>query len=131
MAFQCILVTPEQQTLDAKVVQTIIPAHDGMVGIMTDRAPLMAKLGTGPMRVDLADGRKAYYFIDGGFAEMKDNKLTILTNEAKTASEIDFEAARAAEAEALARKITSEKSFDERQHMLQRARGLQQMADLK
>ena len=44
MAFQCIIVTPEQQVLDESVTQAIIPAHDGLLGILTDRAPLLAKL---------------------------------------------------------------------------------------
>ena len=38
MAFRCVVVTPEQQTMDeAAVTQAIIPAHDGLIGIQTDR----------------------------------------------------------------------------------------------
>ncbi|HEY8666458.1 MAG TPA: ATP synthase F1 subunit epsilon [Tepidisphaeraceae bacterium] len=128
MAFQCVVVTPEQQTLDETISQAILPAHDGLIGIMTDRAPLLVKLGLGPLRIDLANGQKRHYFIDGGVAQMKDNKLTILTNEATPASEIDAEAARAEYAEALARRITDEKTAKDREHQLQRARALQTIA---
>src|SRR5437764_7519130 len=106
MAFQCTVVTPEQQAFDASITQAILPAHDGLVGILTDRAPLLVKLGTGPLRVDLAGGSRRYYFVDGGVAQMKDNRLTILTNEATAAGEIDAEAARAEYAEAAARRAT-------------------------
>ena len=47
MSFQCTVVTPEEQAFDAQVTQAILPAHDGLVGILTDRAPLLVKLGTG------------------------------------------------------------------------------------
>ena len=44
MAFRCVLVTPELQVLDESVTHAIIPAEDGWLGILTDRAPLLAKL---------------------------------------------------------------------------------------
>src|SRR5688500_15321883 len=95
MAFQCTVVTPEQQAFDGSVTQAIVPAHDGLIGILTDRAPLLVKLGTGPLRLDLAGGQKRFFFVDGGVAQMKDNRLTILSTEAVPASEVDAEAARA------------------------------------
>ena len=53
MSFQCTVVTPEQQVLDETVTQAILPAHDGQIGILTDRAPLLVKLGVGPLRLDV------------------------------------------------------------------------------
>jgi hypothetical protein len=47
---------------------------------------------------------------------------------ATPASEIDAEAARAEEAEAAARRITDEKSFEQRQRRLQAARAKQELA---
>ena len=122
MAFNCVIVTPEQQVLDEQITQAIVPAHDGLIGILTDRAPLLVKLGIGPLRIDLPGNQKRYFFVEGGIAQVKENKLTILTNDATPASELDAEAARAEYAEATARRITDEKSFDERQRGLQRAR---------
>src|SRR5437588_12841223 len=103
MAFQCVVVTPEQQLIDEPITQAIVPGHDGLVGILTDRAPLLMKLGIGALRIDRAGGAKSYYFVDGGVAQMKDNRLTILTTEAIASAELDAEAARAEDAEATAR----------------------------
>jgi F-type H+-transporting ATPase subunit epsilon len=86
MAFSCIVVTPEQQLLDESLTQAIIPADDGMLGILTHRAPLLAKLGKGPLRLDLASGQKRLFQIEGGIAQMKNNKLTILTRAAAETS---------------------------------------------
>ncbi|MGA3068084.1 MAG: hypothetical protein ABSF29_14665 [Tepidisphaeraceae bacterium] len=82
MAFQCVLVTPEQQLVDESLTQAIIPAEDGLLGILTHRAPLLAKLGKGPLRLDLASGQKKLFRIEGGIAQMRDNRLTILTHTA-------------------------------------------------
>lgn len=128
MSFQCIVVTPEQQALDESITQAIVPGHDGLIGILTDRAPLLAKLGVGPLRVDLVNGQKRYFFISGGVAQMKDNRLTILSTQAIPASEIDAEAARAEYAEAAARRITDDKSFEERDVGLRAARAKQELA---
>ncbi|HZN63884.1 MAG TPA: ATP synthase F1 subunit epsilon, partial [Tepidisphaeraceae bacterium] len=102
MSFRCVVVTPEAQVLDESVSQAILPAHDGLVGVLTGRAPLLVKLGLGPLRVDLVGGQRQYFYVEGGVAQMKDNRLTVLTNEATPADEIDAEAARAEYAEAAA-----------------------------
>jgi len=128
MSFQCTVVTPEQQSFDQTVTQAILPAHDGQIGILTDRAPLLVKLGQGPLRLDLASGGRQLFYIEGGVAQMKDNRLTILTNEALRPEEITRETARAELAEATARRITDQKSFDDRQRRLARARALEELA---
>jgi F-type H+-transporting ATPase subunit epsilon len=119
MAFQCIVVTPEQQVLDESIVQAIVPGHDGKVGILTGRAPLLMKLGLGEMRLDLANGQKRTYYVEGGVAQMKDDKLT---------SQIDATSARAELAEAEARRITDPDSFEQRQKSVARARARIEMA---
>jgi len=129
MAFQCVIVTPEQQVLDERVEQVILPAFDGLIGILTDRAPMLAKLGMGPLRIDAAaGGQTRTFFIDGGIAQMKDNRLTVLTNEATPIGDLDAEAARAEFAEATARRATDEKTAQDREHQLRRARMKQQLA---
>jgi F-type H+-transporting ATPase subunit epsilon len=128
MPFRCVIVTPEQQVLDESLEQAILPAHDGLIGILTDRAPLLVRLGQGPLRVDVANGQSRNFYVEGGVAQMKDNRLTILTSEATPASEIDAEAARAEYNEAVARRITDQHSFEDRQRHIARARAKQQMA---
>jgi len=122
MAFQCVLVTPEQQVLDETITQAIMPAHDGQIGILTGRSPLLVKLGTGTLRVDLSGGQQRFFVVDGGVAQMKENKLTILSTDAAPAGAINAETARAELAEAEARKPTDTKSAQDRQHQMARAK---------
>src|SRR3954449_1534576 len=100
MAFQCVVVTPEQQVLDESVRQAILPAHDGQIGILTDRAPLLVKLGQGTLQLDSAAGTSGgrgsrKFYVEGGIAQMKDNKLTVLTQMAVPAEQINADSARA------------------------------------
>jgi F-type H+-transporting ATPase subunit epsilon len=128
MAFQCIVVTPEQQVLDEQIIQAIIPGHDGKVGILTDRAPLLLKLGQGEMRLDLPSGQRQTFYVEGGVAQMKDNKLTILTTEATPAANINAESARAELAEAQAAKPTDPAGMEQRDKSLSRARARVELA---
>jgi F-type H+-transporting ATPase subunit epsilon len=129
MPFRCTVVTPDRQVLDETVTQAIVPGKDGKVGILTDRAPLLMKLGQGELRLDLSGGQHRSFYVQGGVAQVKDNKLTILTEEATPAAEIDLESARAELAEAEARKIPDQAAFDQRQKMLARARARIEMAE--
>ena len=129
MPFQCVIVTPEQQVLDASLKQAILPAHDGLMGILSDHAPLLVKLGTGPLQVDPSGGGASMiYFVDGGVAEMKDNRLTVLTGEATPASELSADTAKAEYAEASARQSTDAISAKDRQRRMERARVKQRIA---
>jgi F-type H+-transporting ATPase subunit epsilon len=128
MAFQCVVVTPEEQALEETASQVILPAWDGEIGILTSRAPLLVKLGVGVLRVDLASGPSRKFVIDGGIAQMKDDRLTILTNQALAPEDIDPATARAQYAEAEARIPTDTKTREERTHQMRLARAQQDLA---
>lgn len=122
--FRCTIVTPESPILDEEARYVSFPAWDGQIGILPGRAPLLAKLGAGPMRVDLASGESRTWFVAGGFAQMKDNKLSVLSDEAKPAGDIDRAAAETALRDARALRGISPVETDRKQRELDRARGL-------
>ncbi|MBV8782214.1 MAG: F0F1 ATP synthase subunit epsilon [Phycisphaerae bacterium] len=126
MSFKCLVITPEQQVMDQTVTQVILPAYDGLIGIQTGRSPLLVKLGVGEMRVSTGS-KDEVYLVDGGVAQMNHNVLTVLTQSATPAAELSGTDANAALAEATARRITDEKSFESRQHDLERARATQRI----
>lgn len=128
MSFHCSIVTPEEQAFDAQVTQAIIPAHDGLLGILDSRAPLLVRLGIGPLRLDLPGGTKRYFFLNGGVAQMRDNNLSIVTGQAVPAEELDYESAQAEYAEAAARRTTDDASAEQRQREMDAARVKQSLA---
>lgn len=121
MAFTCVVVTPERQVFSQQVTGAILPAHDGEIGILTNRAPLLTKLGMGRLVLHGLGGRDTVLFIAGGIAQMRENELTILTDEACLPAEIDPQATRAELAEATAMAITDDLSFQTRQNRMRRA----------
>lgn len=122
--FRCTLVTPESQVLDEEVTHVTVPAWDGQIGFLPGRAPLLAKLGYGIMRMDLAQGGRRFFYIGEGFAQMKGNQLTVLTEEAQPPESIDPAEAEAALKEAQARVAGNEQEAMARDRARARARAL-------
>lgn len=119
--FDLAVITPERAVLRSPATFVAIPAWDGEIGILADRAPLLVKLGVGWLRADTPEGRKAY-LIAGGFAQVVDNKVSVLTEHAQAPGEIDPKAARRDLEEAKALPITDDASFEARQRALAVAR---------
>src|SRR6185295_19537945 len=94
MSFNCVIVTPEQKLLDEKVSQVILPAHDGEMGILTGRAPILVKLGIGRLRADVSGGHSHAYYVEGGVAQMRGDKLTIITDNAIPVSDLNAATAK-------------------------------------
>lgn len=126
-AFTCTLVTPEAQVFEKDVTAAVVPAHDGQVGILHDRAPLLTKLGYGRLSLTLEDGEQEAYFVGGGFAQVKGNVVTLLTDEAIPAEDLDAEQAKTALDEATAMPTGNAMEQARRQIELERARGMIQM----
>ena len=126
--FHCSVVTPERAVLEREAVSFVaLPTHDGEVGVMQSRAPLLCRLGIGELRVE-EDGTTTSFYIDGGFAQMVDNRLTVLTEKALRRDALAPEMAERAKSEAEGMSAIDEASFEERQKTLQRARILRRMS---
>ncbi len=91
---QCVVVTPEKALLDVRADSVSIPMYDGEVGVLPGRAPLIGRLGTGALRIRKG-GETQVVFVDGGFAQVRDNVVSILTSRARKKEDIKPDAARA------------------------------------
>ncbi len=119
--FSCSVVTPERVVLEAEARFAALPAHDGEIGILRDRAPLLVKLDVGRLRIETADERHILY-VDGGFAEMVDNRLTILSEEARRPDQLERQTAEAKLAEALAMTVRDDASLERRRRAVKGAK---------
>ncbi len=89
------VITPERRVFEDDVDMVIAPASEGLVGILPRHAPLFTSLGSGEMRVK--KGTLEYNFaVFGGFMDVRADRVTVLTDAAEHAGEIDER--RAAEA---------------------------------
>ena len=119
--FQCSVITPERVVLDVPATFVALPAHDGEVGILPHRAALVYKLGIGALRVRTPGGNEVFY-VDGGFAQMVNNRLAILTEQARKSSEIQPAAAEKALTEARSMPGTGLKAQEAKDQAVRRAK---------
>jgi F-type H+-transporting ATPase subunit epsilon len=127
---QCVVVTPERKVLDELADFVALPLYDGELGVLPGRTPLIGRLGYGALRTN-AGATTRRYFVDGGFAQVRDNVVTVLTSRAIPASNIDPAAAAAELEQAEARVATSEHDQAEKAKALDRARALLRVASHK
>lgn len=110
--FRCRVVTPTEQLLDEPAVYASIPAWDGLFGVLPGRAPIVAELGIGELRVDFPDSTSAggtrSFFIDGGFVRMGKDELTIVAEQATPAERLTVADAEAELREAEARTVPAD-----------------------
>ena len=118
--FHCSVITPERAMLETEATFVAFPAHDGEVGILPNRAPLLYRMGIGEMRVESPEGNHVL-FVAGGFAQMVENRLTLLTEQAKRIDELDAAAAQRALEAARAMPMATEAEFTARQRAVKSA----------
>jgi F-type H+-transporting ATPase subunit epsilon len=93
MSLNVRVITPDKVMWDAMAEELILPSSTGQIGILTDHAPLLTALDIGVMRLKSDTGWTSIVVMEG-FAEVEDNKVTILCNGAEEASSIDVKVAQ-------------------------------------
>jgi F-type H+-transporting ATPase subunit epsilon len=88
---QCVVVTPERAVLDQAADFVALPMYDGELGVLPGRAPLIGRLGYGELRIRRGEQQQRF-FIDGGFAQVRANVVTVLTSRAQRGQDIDIQA---------------------------------------
>src|SRR5688500_4887536 len=126
-SFQCNVITPEGSVYNGPADFVAIPAIDGELGILWDRAPLLAKLGAGRLRVVIGT-QELTWFVDGGFAQVLENQTIVLTQRALKPQEIDLDQARLSLDEARHTTATDDVAFKRKSEMEASARAQLRMA---
>ena len=93
------VVTPSRRVLEGRASEVRIPGALGELGILPGHTPLLTSLGTGEVKFTEGDST-VRLVVQGGFAEIQPDAVTVLARVAETVDEIDLEAARAALGEA-------------------------------
>ena len=92
---QVVIVTPEATTLDQMVDSVIVPLLDGAAGVLAGHAPTIGRLGPGELKIREGSTETSYY-VDGGFVQIADNVVSVLTGNSVAVDEIDIAAAKEA-----------------------------------
>jgi F-type H+-transporting ATPase subunit epsilon len=124
---RCILVTPEETAIDAPASFVAVPLYDGELGVAPRHSPMIGRLGYGELRL-VEGNRTRRYYIDGGFVQVADDVVTILTGSAVPVERLDAEMAAEQLAAARARKPTTPESFAIRDRLVAQARAQLRLA---
>ncbi len=117
-----IIVTPEATVLDTPCEFVAIPLFDGEAGIAPGRAPLIGRLGYGELRVRHG-GNTTRYYVDGGFVQVADNLVSVLTNKAVPAAQLNVAAAQEQLSSALASHAAGTAEMATRERHVSQAHG--------
>ena len=118
---RCIVVTPEETVLDTEADFIALPLYDGEVGIGKNHTPMIGRLGYGELRLRQGATTISYY-IDGGFVQVNDNLISVLTNRAIPAGAVDQLAAAEQLALALGRQVSGDEELAIRDRIVKQAR---------
>lgn len=77
--FQVSVISPEKVLYSGETTHVVLPGVDGLFGILAGHAPLVAELSIGILRIENGI-EEIKMIIDGGFAQVKEDKLNILAN---------------------------------------------------
>ena len=117
----CNVVTPEATVLEMAAQFVALPLADGEIGIAPGHTPLIGRLGYGELRVVEGD-KTVILYIDGGFVEVVNNEVGILTNRAVPAEKLEEDVAEEQLKSALAKPAHTPELMAQRDRLQLQAR---------
>jgi len=88
--FEIEIATPERLLAREKAIRAQIPAKEGYIGVLPDHASLLSELGIGAMTYTTPDDHRFSLAIRGGFLEIHNNVVRVLSDIAEKGQEIDI-----------------------------------------
>ncbi len=83
------IATPERMLAREQAVRAQIPAKDGFIGVLPGHAALVSEMGIGALTFVTAEDHRFSIAVKGGFLEILNDNVRVLTDEAQQGKEID------------------------------------------
>ena len=125
---QCVVVAPEETAVEQVASFVVVPLFDGELGIGVGHSPMIGRLGYGEMRVTGSDGSKARYYVDGGFVQVAENVVTVLTGKTVPVADLDLATAEQQIAEAMKRAANTDELLELRDRAVEQGRAQLRLA---
>jgi F-type H+-transporting ATPase subunit epsilon len=117
----CDIVSAEAEIFSGEASMVIVPGEQGDLGIAPRHAPLLTRLRPGQVRVILPSGEEEFYYVSGGMLEIQPHVVSVLSDTAQRAGDLD-------EAAALKAKEEAERAIADRSAGLEVAQAQAQLA---
>lgn len=127
----CDIVSAESEIYSGEASMVIVPGEQGDLGVTPKHAPLLTRLRAGEVRVQTPDGEEEHFYVSGGLLEIQPHVVTVLSDTASRASDVDE--AAALEAKAAAERALADKTagMEVAQAQAQLAQAMAQLAALE
>ncbi|MDH5694191.1 MAG: F0F1 ATP synthase subunit epsilon [Gammaproteobacteria bacterium] len=122
MTFHVDVVSAEEELYSGTAEMLFAPAVDGEVGILAHHTPFLSPLKPGELRIQLEGGEEHFIYVSGGILEVQPHVVTVLSDTAIRAKDID-------EAAALEAKERAEKALKDKQSDIDYARAEAELAE--
>jgi F-type H+-transporting ATPase subunit epsilon len=86
-SFQVDVVSPEATVWSGLATIVVARTPDGELGIMADHEPLMGALATGAVEIESESGERITIGVHGGFIQVFDNQVTLITDRAQVTTD--------------------------------------------
>ena len=87
------IVSAEEEVWSGEGTMVFAPAEMGEIGIAPQHAPLLTRLKPGEIRVQQASGEEQFFYVSGGMLEVQGHVVTVLSDTALRAADLDEAAA--------------------------------------
>ncbi len=116
------IVSAEREIWSGEATMVIASAEGGEIGIMPRHTPLITRLQPGEVRVKLENGEEEDIYVSGGVLEVQPHVVTVLSDTAERAEDLD-------EAAALEAQRRAEQSLKDSASEIDRAKALAELAN--
>ncbi|RFF29854.1 F0F1 ATP synthase subunit epsilon [Wenzhouxiangella sediminis] len=127
----CDIVSAEAEIFSGEAAMVVVTGEEGELGIAPRHAPLLTRLKPGQVRVMLPEGGEEFYYISGGLLEVQPHVVTVLSDTAARASDLDEAAAVKAKEEAERALADRSADMEVAQAQAQLAEAMAQLAALE
>ena len=109
------IISPKEKVFSTEAKQVVLPTELGEIGLLTGHIPMVTQLKLGALKV-INDSSQEIFAIKGGFAQLVSDTISILTDEAVAAS--DLEASEIEQSiNAVEKKLADSESASEKQSL--------------
>ncbi len=125
------IVSAEESIFSGEAQMVYAPAIMGEVGIAPRHTPLISPLKPGEVRLDMGDGKEEFFFVSGGILEVQPHLVTVLSDTAIRAHDLDEAAALEAQKRAEAALVDQRSDLDVAKAKAELAAAAAQIAAIK
>ncbi|MCQ9617525.1 F0F1 ATP synthase subunit epsilon [Paenalcaligenes niemegkensis] len=94
------VVSAEKSMFTGEATFVVLPGESGELGILPGHTPLISRIRPGTLKIVMADGHEEHIFVAGGILEVQPGKVTVLSDTAIRATDLDESKALEARARA-------------------------------